>query len=451
MNNYQRALSGYSNSAGEINGKLGGYRGDIDNVKAKNKAGLAAATSSAQEQVDLNALTGVGEEFAIRGAKAYGKKTLGYAYKRSGLKEIDQKAGKFIKGKFQKATGTGGADADEVAESGEGIELGDKPSTASGGGTGEPPTSGPDAPRASAPDAAPEPEDTQLLGDDPYAGFQDFQNFMKDNVKFPHTPMTEGGDIDFDRPGFTEPTATPSAPPDVPTSQVATRNTAASSEADATAGAEGDLGTGGGGMGNGGALTDADAIAARDAGSDAAGIARNAASDAAQTATNAASDAAQAARDAASQASSALTGAGDAAKQAASDAADAAAQAAKDVAEKAAAAAGDALANAGASGLKDAAASGLEALGAGLDSTGVLAPLGVLAQIAGGVLEAGGIYQMGEGLVNWWDTAVMGDKPKVNFKATKAPVVPQTIASRGLMAMPTMDSNMDIPSTGGSW
>jgi len=39
----------------------------------------------------------------------------------------------------------------------------------------------------------------------------------------------------------------------------------------------------------------------------------------------------------------------------------------------------------------------------------------------------------------------------VDFKPTKAPVAPQTLATRGLMAAPTMDSNFDVPSTAGGW
>ncbi|HUS49137.1 MAG TPA: hypothetical protein VMZ91_03175, partial [Candidatus Paceibacterota bacterium] len=63
MNNYQRALSGYSNSAGEINQNLGAWRSDIDNVAAGNKAGLQKAVSDAYTKVDLDAIKGGAEEF----------------------------------------------------------------------------------------------------------------------------------------------------------------------------------------------------------------------------------------------------------------------------------------------------------------------------------------------------------------------------------------------------
>lgn len=86
----------------------------------------------------------------------------------------------------------------------------------------------------------------------------------------------------------------------------------------------------------------------------------------------------------------------------------------------------------------------LEGVGTALDAT-PFAPLGLLAQGVGALLEGGAIVQMGEGIKNWFETDILGEKPQVNFKAMKAPAVPQTLESRGLLAMPTMDSNMDIP------
>ena len=394
MNNYQRALSGYSNSAGEINQNLGAWRSDVDNVAAGNKAGLQNAVSSAQSQVDLNALTGIGEEFAIRGAKAYGTKLLGGIYEKTGLKTLDQRAGKFLTQKVKNAVGRGGTSASEVADSGEGVEL-DNLTGGSGTG-GELPMSeiGSAPPADATPSAPAADDDISPATEDSGMSFDDFMN------SFEGTPMTESGDIDFDA---IDRSRNASAVRDEPqTEQVAqqqdvdTRNAASTAEADAT---PEDIGGSG-----------VDATNPTSAISDGA------------------DDAINAAKDVAGDAADAVKSGVSAAKSIASDGA-----------------------NALKTGLDDAVGDGLEAVGSALDATGVLAPLGVLANLAGGALELGGIYQMGEGLVNWWDTAVLGDKPKVNFTAAKAPVAPPTLATRGLMAAPTMDSNFDIPSTAGGW
>ena len=386
MNNYQRALSGYSNSAGEINQNLGAWRGDVDRVGAANKSGLQNAVSSAQSQVDLNALTGIGEEFAIRGAKAYGTKLLGGIYEKTGLKTLDQRAGKFLTQKVKNIAGRGGVDAGDVSNTGEGIELQEGTGKPMPSELGEEPDATPSAPTADD-DISPATEDSGM-------SFDDFMN------SFEGTPMTESGDIDFDA---IDRSRNASAVRDEPqTEQVAqgqdvdTRNTASTKEADATPEDIGESGV--------------DATNPTSAISDGADDAINAAK-------NVAGDAADAVNSGVSAAKSIVSDGANALK----------------------------------TGLDDAVGDGLEAVGSALDATGVLAPLGVLANLAGGALELGGIYQMGEGLVNWWDTAVLGDKPKVNFTGIKAPSAPPTLATRGLMAAPTMDSNFDIPSTAGGW
>jgi len=402
MNNYQRALSGYSNSAGEINSNLGAWRADVDNVVAGNKSGLQNAVSAAQSQVDLNALTGIGEEFAIRGAKKYGTKLLGGIYEKTGLKTLDQRAGKFLTQKVKNAVGRGGADAGDVADSGEGVEL-DNLTGGSGTG-GELPMSEIGSSRGETKSDVGD-ETKEDMGDDiepateePGMSFDEFMN------SFEGTPMTESGDIDFDA---IDRSRNASAVRDEPqTEQVAqqqdveTRNTANQAETDAT---PEDIG------GSGVDATNPTS-AITDGADDAVNAAKNVATDAGDAAADALKSGASAAKSIASDGANALK-----------------------------------------TGVDDAVGDGLEAAGAALDATGILAPLGVLAQVAGGALELGGIYQMGEGLVNWWDTAVLGDKPKVNFTAAKAPVAPPTLATRGLMAAPTMDSNFDIPSTAGGW
>jgi len=403
MNNYQRALSGYSNSAGEINQNLGNWRSDIDNVAAGNKAGLQRAIANAKEQVDFNALTGIGEEFAIRGAKEYGGKLLGKIYNKTGLKSLDQKAGKFLQSKFRDLTGQGqqvsGQSQEDVEDSGEGVELDDME-----GGDG---TGGGDLVQADPGD------ESRMGGGEEDEGDMDFGEFMD-------TQTTQGGGLDYadreydlfghtdneqhwsntgeENPNLMAQQDNAEAVRSEPqTEQVAqnegsdVRNQAGENETK-----EGEEGEDAGDTGV-------------DATNPTEGI-ENATGEADDAVSNVVNDAADTAGNLVSDGAKALS-----------------------------------------TGVDSAIGDGLEAAGAALDMTGALAPLGVLAQVAGGVLEAGSIYQMGEGLVNWWDTAILGEKPKVDFKATKAPVAPQTLATRGLMAAPTMDSNFDVPSTAGGW
>ena len=67
--NYERALSGYTQSAGEINGNIANYRSDVDMVRQANKSGLANATSAANSKVDMDAIKGVADEFGLQGGK----------------------------------------------------------------------------------------------------------------------------------------------------------------------------------------------------------------------------------------------------------------------------------------------------------------------------------------------------------------------------------------------
>tara|TARA_R110000803_G_scaffold50583_1_gene104819 strand:- start:1638 stop:2978 length:1341 start_codon:yes stop_codon:yes gene_type:complete len=446
MNNYERALSGYSNSAGEINSNLGQWRGDVDNIKAQNKSGLQSAISDAKGQVDMDALTGIGEEFALKSAKKYATEKLGFLYKKTGLKTLDQKLGKGIQDKFNE-TFKGKGSAADVAESGEGVELGDMTGGSgtggdlpmsevggSGGSGGVAGDAGDDA--ASFLTDGSMGADAPTVASDVFAtgkqSFKDFLNKFQTGEDSGELPRTGNGDIDFDAMDA----ATPSAPPadandavdsilnEPKTEQVsqgqdvATRNTAAENESNALDSAE---------------PTDlADATDVTD------GIS-NAASNAADAAANVGADAANAVKSGIEAGKNIVSGAGDAL----TTGVDTAITGAKDLAETAGRSA--------LGGLKSAAGDALDAAGVALESTGVLAPLGVLAQVAGGVLEGGAIVQMGEGIAHWWDTAVLGEKPKVDFKGAVAPKLPQTLASRGLMAAPTMDSNFDVPSTAGGW
>ena len=67
--NYERALSGYSGNAGQINNNLAAWRSDVDMTRQANKTGLAAATSQAANKVDMDAIKGVADEFGLQGGK----------------------------------------------------------------------------------------------------------------------------------------------------------------------------------------------------------------------------------------------------------------------------------------------------------------------------------------------------------------------------------------------
>ena len=395
MNNYQRALSGYSNSAGEINENLGSWRSDIDNVAAGNKAGLQKAVSDAYTKVDLDAIKGIGEEFGLRTAKEYGGQVLKAVADRTGLSGLDQRAGKFIEGKIRDATGRPVGDAGDVADSGEGVELGDM--TGGSGGGGDLPSASPGEGAGDVVDsAAGDVADTDVFSGS-RQGFRDFMNnFQTEDDD--DLPRLDNGDIDFDTIDANR--ANASAVRSEPqTEQVAqnessdVRNQAADNETKESDPVDDDV----------------DATNPVDTLGDNVNSATQAAEDLGSDATDAAANATRAVSDSISSGIKGLAGAGDSA-------------------------AGDVL----------------EGAGAVLDAT-PFAPLGLLAQGVGALLEGGAIVQIGEGVANWFETDILGEKPKVNFKAMKAPPVPQTLESRGLLAMPTMDSNMDIPSTAGGW
>ena len=67
--NYERALSGYSGNAGQINNNLAAWRSDVDMTRQANKTGLASATSKANNKVDMDAIKGVADEFGLQGGK----------------------------------------------------------------------------------------------------------------------------------------------------------------------------------------------------------------------------------------------------------------------------------------------------------------------------------------------------------------------------------------------
>ena len=67
--NYERALSGYTQDAGQINENLANWRSDVDMTRQANKTGFAAARSQANNKVDMDAIKGVADEFGLQGGK----------------------------------------------------------------------------------------------------------------------------------------------------------------------------------------------------------------------------------------------------------------------------------------------------------------------------------------------------------------------------------------------
>ena len=87
----------------------------------------------------------------------------------------------------------------------------------------------------------------------------------------------------------------------------------------------------------------------------------------------------------------------------------------------------------------------IEGAGAFLDSTGVLAPVGALVGAAGAALDIAGLYQVGKGVVDWFDEDILQKKapapPQVSL-----PSQPYTISQRGMGIVPNMDS-LNLPSS----
>ena len=115
----------------------------------------------------------------------------------------------------------------------------------------------------------------------------------------------------------------------------------------------------------------------------------------------------------------------------------------------------DALADAGEAGaetgIEEGVGAGLEGAGTALDATGIGAVVGVPLQIAGAVLEGGALYEAGKGVVDWVEQ-LFGKKPDApSVKTVKIPKAPPTIAQRGMLITPTMDTLDTQPSFAGGW
>lgn len=111
----------------------------------------------------------------------------------------------------------------------------------------------------------------------------------------------------------------------------------------------------------------------------------------------------------------------------------------------------DALAGAGETAVDEGVGAGLEGAGTALDATGIGAVVGVPLQVAGALLEGGAIYEAGKGVVDWVEQ-LFGKKPDAPSVAQVAVPKPlPTLAQRGMMITPTMDTLDTQPSFAGGW
>ncbi len=124
---------------------------------------------------------------------------------------------------------------------------------------------------------------------------------------------------------------------------------------------------------------------------------------------------------------------------------------AEDGAEEGEDALADAGEGAGETAVDEGVGAGLEGAGTALDATGIGAVVGVPLQIAGAVLEGGALYEAGKGIVDWVEQ-LFGKKPDApSVKQVSIPKPPPTLAQRGMLITPTMDTTDTQPSFAGGW
>ena len=119
---------------------------------------------------------------------------------------------------------------------------------------------------------------------------------------------------------------------------------------------------------------------------------------------------------------------------------------AEDGAEEGEDALADAGEGAGETAVDEGVGAGLEGAGTALDATGIGAVIGVPLQVAGAVLEGGALYEAGKGIVDWVEQ-LFGKKPDApSVKQVSIPKPPPTLAQRGMLITPTMDTTDTQPS-----
>lgn len=410
--------SAYSQSAGEINNNLASFREDIDDIKGVNRQITQKNKQLLQDaytKTDLDALRGLGEEVGIRTFKKYGGKALDYMDKRflgGNISKDTEGFKNMLKNKLSnfKSQAEDGVDdlvgrgknAFRQAEDGvddlnsrlsgnsatEASNGGEVEMSETGGGNGA--TEGGEAVEEDGSPTSDALDDVDRV-DETDIGDMSFDDFMN---QF-QVPRTSTGDIDFDRANET----TNMSMEDARGQQLRSRD---ANEANEETGNEE------------GQKEDAPEEETKE-------------DDAPEEETGGEESGNYGAEEP-TEPSSPLEGGDDA---------------------------GDALADAGEGAgegaVDEGVGAGLEGVGAGLDATGVGAIVGVPLQIAGAVLEGGALYEAGKGIVDWVEQ-LFGKKPDAPSTKTLAlPKAPPSIAQRGMLLTPTMDTLDTQPSFSGGW
>ncbi len=397
MQSYNAGLGAYAQSAAQINSNLGAYRADVDNIKSQNKA----LVQSAEQTIDLNALKGLGEEMAVRGFKQmvgkYGSKL--YEYKipklNKSVGDLDREGTegikKFGKRAFNKARGYD--PEGDVEATGEGVEMDTFSTNSRMGGAGN---SSAETMEDGGGDMVEDnmADDALVDGEDPVTSgsFEDFMNQFD-------TPMTDTGDIDFQRSS----------------NQLQMGQEDMQSRSLQREGLNEDRERG----------------------------------DMANEDTNAHDGEGEEDRGEEGGENEPLEDSAEGMEGDAGDLADGARSALSDATEGASDALGGLAEGAATEGADTAAAAGLEAAGTALDATGVGALVGIPLQVAGAVLEGGALYEAGKSVVDWFEQDILGQKPPV--PSMKIPKMPPSIAQRGLLLTPNLDTVDTQTGYGGSF
>tara|TARA_R110000823_G_scaffold6317_4_gene24265 strand:- start:1807 stop:3105 length:1299 start_codon:yes stop_codon:yes gene_type:complete len=426
-----RGQGAYDMGGSAISQRASAYRSDVDNIKGANKALMKQAEAA----TDLTALRDIGVEGAIKMLKPKIGGIIGKVYKSSGLKDWDLKTTKKIND-WRKANGLD--NDDNEGRSGESGEINGEPSTSSettGGdepnnfvsedsdpssrgdiqvepdddASPEPTDAPPDPPSSSSSSSSSsgqgqledaEPRAPNRMGDDPtnemtYDDAGDIENFGDEGEE---TGATDG---DFDR-FMADNTGTPMTESgdidfDAPENSMADMGRLQEQRRPRLGDLDG---------------SEPQEGSPTEPGDQITGNGDNMPTDDAPTL-----------EDAPRGGGNALEDAGDAGEEAATAGEEGASTALTTTAE------------------------GLETAGAVADSTGIGAILGVPMEIAGGLVEAFGLFEAGKGIADWFDQDILGHHPKVN--TTKLPTAPKV--NNANLAIPSFDSVQDAPTSAGGW
>ena len=98
---------------------------------------------------------------------------------------------------------------------------------------------------------------------------------------------------------------------------------------------------------------------------------------------------------------------------------------------------------------KSVAGDALEAGGLALDATGLGAIVGIPLQIAGAAVELGSVYEAGKSIVDFVEQDILHTAPPPKANLQKLPAF-NSMNNRATI-IPNFDTQMDVPSTSGSW